>query len=280
MAPEIIKAINENDLDALKFLYNSGADINAKLDRWDSTALMIASFGGIKKLNETEKEKKLANKDKNQNSIFKIYDERIHSRKPPLEIINFLVKHGANPNAKDLHGSTVLVQAIENGNLEIVKSLIKNGASVNKKNGGGWTALMRASHDGYFEIVKVLLENGANPNVRLKCDNGWTALMISCREGYIKIVKLLVENDANPNIKQYNGRTAFLEAATKKYFKIAVYLLKNGAEDKQLMPVSKMNRALNKRIRKRNVIEVTLQSTEGRKNKYFLRYLNEFHRTA
>jgi len=47
---------------------------------------------------------------------------------------------------------------------EVVQLLLKAGANLNSSDNFGWTALMYASHYGHVEVVQLLLNAGANPN--------------------------------------------------------------------------------------------------------------------
>lgn len=75
-----------------------------------------------------------------------------------LEIVKYLIEHGANINAKDEDGNTALMWASLSRNLEFVKYLIENGADVNIKNNNGKTALDMAESE---EIKEVLRKAGA-----------------------------------------------------------------------------------------------------------------------
>ena len=73
-----------------------------------------------------------------------------------------------------------------NGDEEMVQLLLRAGADVNASDEKGWTALMVAVFRGKMEVVRLLLQAGANANaVR---DNGWTALFDACAEMAIPIL--------------------------------------------------------------------------------------------
>ena len=40
------------------------------------------------------------------------------------------------------------------GDLEIVKFLVESGADVNAKDKEGWSVLMEASYEGYLKVIK------------------------------------------------------------------------------------------------------------------------------
>ena len=62
---------------------------------------------------------------------------------------------------KNNYGETSLMKASERGSLDIVKYLIEHGADVNIKNNEGETALNLAERWELNEIIKALKETGA-----------------------------------------------------------------------------------------------------------------------
>ena len=56
------------------------------------------------------------------------------------ELIKCLLVKGADVNAADFHGSTVLMRAVEADNLEAAKLLLAGGADINRRNKDGFTA--------------------------------------------------------------------------------------------------------------------------------------------
>ena len=55
-----------------------------------------------------------------------------------------------------------LVEATYAGNTARVEQLLKQGADVNAEQKSGWTVLMDAAKEGHTEIVKVLIVAGAD----------------------------------------------------------------------------------------------------------------------
>ncbi|CDK30994.1 ankyrin repeat domain-containing protein [Candidatus Babela massiliensis] len=73
------------------------------------------------------------------------------------EIVDLLLRHGANVNAvDDLGNITVLMNAVERGHEEIVKSLLSNGANVFTKNEVNETALDIARKFGHTKIAQLI----------------------------------------------------------------------------------------------------------------------------
>jgi ankyrin repeat protein len=77
-------------------------------------------------------------------------------------MVQWLVKCGANVNAKDRWGhSSLLHEAVFNDDLELVKWLVERGVDVNTTNKMGWTALYTAKRYGKTEIAQWLKDHGA-----------------------------------------------------------------------------------------------------------------------
>ena len=68
-------------------------------------------------------------------------------------------------------GLTALIVAAQNGFADIVNVLLDHGADVNAKMKDGATALIAACRRGYTDIVTLLLENGGDPTVRFENDS-------------------------------------------------------------------------------------------------------------
>lgn len=85
------------------------------------------------------------------------------------------VQSGANPNAVDSVGRTVLMlAAASNSDPAVISALVKGGAKVNARGPQGWTALMMAAYSNPNPaVVLALLAAGADPGLR--SDAGRTA---------------------------------------------------------------------------------------------------------
>jgi len=82
--------------------------------------------------------------------------------------VKFFLHLGADIEAKDKTGCTVLMEAIWyrcpeiNRCPEIIRLLVKAGADVNTSSNTGHTPLMRAAYLGEIEVTRLLLEAGAD----------------------------------------------------------------------------------------------------------------------
>lgn len=79
-----------------------------------------------------------------------------------MNYVQRLVEAGAEV---DFYGWAPLLYAAYNGHTAIVEYLLKRGADINAKTENGLTALFFAARFGHIEIIKVLLKNEADPTV-------------------------------------------------------------------------------------------------------------------
>ena len=147
-----------------------------------------------------------------------------------VEIVQFLLKRGANPNAyvsfdgqkmlkrieSHIQRVTPLLAAIDMQSLPLVKLLLEHGAEVDyKRNMGVFrTPLQRAAEMGCFDIVQCLIEQSAIIDT-IPIHSGGTALQLAALKGFCGIAAFLLERGADPNHPpaKGDGRTAFEAAA-------------------------------------------------------------------
>ena len=110
------------------------------------------------------------------------------------DIVEILIRFGADVNKTDEFGGTPLLWASFWNHPQIVALLIGKGADVNRANNKGITPLYWASCWGFVEIVDILLRAGANPN---QADiNGRTPLNVATERNFTKIVEILIKAGA------------------------------------------------------------------------------------
>ena len=219
-------AINENNLQAAKFLLAQKADPNARTDD-GVTALYFAI------VNRNTKTVELLAKngaDINQpvqtvgSSSGFVYVHTpltlaisIHD----LSMARTLIENGADVNfggeiiradgAPVLENNTPLIAAVSLKNVDMIRLLIKSGANINAtardysmgEPADLSTPLTVAIQHGDIEIVELLVENGADTNLDTIVDNAlpdWismTPVAIAIKYKQLEILKYLVEKGAS-----------------------------------------------------------------------------------
>ncbi len=170
------------------------------------------------------------------------------------DIINFLLKNGANPCLKNGRGLDSLLISLESKrdnaseilinkcskknslwlyyaiiyeNYAIAEKLIDSGTLLNWKI-NGVDILSIAIMKGKKNIVQKLLIKGFNLKKIPK--NGKNPLSIALQNGDVDFIKFLLESGADPNIKDSNGETTLNHSAVfKGDLEIIELLLKFGA---------------------------------------------------
>ncbi len=109
-------------------------------------------------------------------------------------IVHFLLANGANPDLaskNDFHVSPIH-SACAISNYDIVEILIKSGANVNARQMQGVTPLHSAAHNGQTKIAKLLIESGADINA--KTDKGQTPLSMALEKDFKETADLLKDS--------------------------------------------------------------------------------------
>jgi len=122
----------------------------------------------------------------------------------------------ADPQRAELNSQ--LLMAGSKGDLAKIRSLLDKGADVNARNEHGWTVLMFAAVSGNKEMAKLLLSR-KDVDVNAMAQDGWTALMLVAHNDRTEIARLLLarkeldldatnnENKAALLLAEENGST-------------------------------------------------------------------------
>lgn len=145
-----------------------------------------------------------------------------------LNIVEYLVKNGADINAINSYEYNALLCACKFDSLEVLKYLHELGSSYEITIETNYSALMVASEFKSINIVKHLLLEQVFINAQAW--DGITALMLAACQGNFEIVKLLIEAGANINIKSKDDLTALIFARHYNRTDIIEYLLENSAD--------------------------------------------------
>ncbi|KAK6343369.1 hypothetical protein TWF730_010960 [Orbilia blumenaviensis] len=160
-----------------------------------------------------------------------MYDTLGEFRRPAMgkarDSVKVLHQYGANIEAKNEDGESVLFSAARYGETDIVEYLLELGAASNVVNRAGFTPLHVAVQKGYLAVVKVLIHKGeANVNAISK---GCRLLHVALGEGYLDVVELLIREGANIDAQSTEGISPLFLAALLGKIEAVKLLLHHGA---------------------------------------------------
>lgn len=257
MAVLLCKAAEEGNLEQIKSLIASGADVNVKNHSGD-TLLSVAIINGNKDIIEL-----LIARGADVNARGRFSKTPLHWAvyKGRKNISGLLIAKGAHIDAKDFSNDTALHYAARYGHKDIAELLITKGADVNAKGDYAETPLHDAASRGHDDVVALLVDNGADINsrrskgmtplhtaldwrdpnmavllitkgadIKAKDRNGSTALHLAAWRGYDDVARLLINKGADVNAKRADGLTPLHEAAVQGHKSVVQLLVANGAD--------------------------------------------------
>jgi ankyrin repeat protein len=209
------------------------------------------------------------------NPVFGFIDAMsgIPDRQAKLQLVNALLAHGANPNARmtqrppafaggytDVVGATPFLLASATADVEIMRLLLAAGADPSLKTRSNATAVMAAvgmnrtigesavTEDQALEAVRLLLELGVD--AKAVASNGENALFGPAYRGWNKLTQLLIDQGANVNALSKAGITPWLAASGMGdrlggvlfNHDTAALLVKHGADPKLGKPCMAQNK--------------------------------------
>src|SRR3990172_3577318 len=110
-------------------------------------------------------------------------------------LINILLDHGADIEARDNNDFTSLHYAAFNGHQVTVALLLERGANIEARDNQGVTPLHIAALDGHQATVALLLDRGAN--IESQGNQGQTPLHYAAAYGHQATVAFLLDRGAN-----------------------------------------------------------------------------------
>jgi ankyrin repeat protein len=122
-----------------------------------------------------------------------------------LNLTDFFLQNGANPNHISYGGDTPLHIAVMTPSTKDVQKLLEVGADPNIPNNLGNTPLHYAAQRGNERMVQLLVEHGADIDPRN--NNNKTPLFMAVMECESECVDFLLKNCANPDILTKKGAT-------------------------------------------------------------------------
>jgi ankyrin repeat protein len=138
------------------------------------------------------------------------------------EMVQLLIKHGADPNAPGRYDETPVAKAAEGGNFAVLDALLAGGARFDASSRPP-DLFTRVVEAGKPELIAGLLQRGADPR-----SPPTKALWPLIEKGDAANARLLIQGGADPNA--FDGRErVVLRALFRKQWEIAEALLDAGA---------------------------------------------------
>ncbi|XP_015790056.1 ankyrin repeat and KH domain-containing protein 1 isoform X2 [Tetranychus urticae] len=129
----------------------------------------------------------------------------------------------------DSNHDTALTLACAGGHEELVELLIKRGANIEHRDKKGFTPLMLAATAGHAGVCELLLSHSADIESQSERTKD-TALSLACSSGRYEVVELLLEKGSNKEHRNVSDYTPLSLAASGGYVNIIKLLLSHGAE--------------------------------------------------
>ncbi|XP_039737236.1 2-5A-dependent ribonuclease isoform X1 [Pteropus medius] len=246
----LIKAVKEGDIKLVQQLLDKGADVNFQDEDGGWTPLLNA---------------------------VEISEE---------DIVDLLLRHGADPCLRKNNGATPFIVAGIVGNVKLLELFLSKGSNINEYDHNGFTAFMEAACYGQVEALRFLYENGAKVNLgretkedqRKIRKGGATALMDAAKNGHVEVLKILLdEMGADVKACDNMGRNALIHAfqnSIKETMEAIVRLLLDHGVDVNvrgekgktplILAVEKRNSNLVKMLLEQEHIEVNDTDREGK----------------
>lgn len=248
-------AVKDNaNIDSIRYIINTGADIDARNGEGDcilltalennyraAGELLIKAGADIysKNANEISPLKYAIEKDSPLRDWFvtpQVIASTDGNGNTPLhyaaewkmdEGITYLVKKGADISKKNAAGETALYNAAIVDSVSTIKLLVQKGADTNARDLLGNTPLHLSVQNNKLESTKTLLQMGAY--VDSKNISGKTPLAIAASSNSVDSAKILLESNANVNSCDITGKSILMDAVVQKATKVIPFILAYGA---------------------------------------------------
>jgi ankyrin repeat protein len=142
-----------------------------------------------------------------------------------MEVVQILLKHGANTEVRDSDGCSPLDQAAIEGHVELAQVLLEHGADANAQDGEMCTPLFWALGGGHLAVAQVLFSHGADATAR---DEDYDTPLH--RADGEEVARLLLEHGADANALDMDNRTPLHRVSRLGHVEAARVLLEHGVD--------------------------------------------------
>lgn len=149
-----------------------------------------------------------------------------------IDEVKFLILKGADLTERDKEGNDILLYAIvTEAPYEMIDNIIKSGADVNTKNNAEQTPIMIALAQKNTDLLKLLIKSGANTQ---NVSEGLSLLYYAYnKKAPSEIMEILLANGADVNSTDNEGNNLLLRALKDNDEMTAMFALNNGADINQ-----------------------------------------------
>lgn len=142
-----------------------------------------------------------------------------------VPLIVLLLKKGANLEARDDKGSTVLLSSMPLALNHIVELFVKHGANIKALNNGGRGVLFKCAFFNRPKLLRFFLERSEGPDPNVQGIHGATPLYSAVEAGNLKCVEILLEFGARTDIRAKSRLTPLSMARERNRPMILALLL-------------------------------------------------------
>jgi ankyrin repeat protein len=220
--------------DLLELLIAKGADVNARNEAGQTPLHRVSMIRKQGTRLDHPAEVLLAHgaevnaKDKSGNTPIHFAVKNGHCK-----LIDLLQAKGAITSKDDKPDEEASFQALgrnERNDAHDLELLLDYGADVNAADRWGWSLLHYTVWPSNADMTKVLLEKGANPNI-VERTQGRTPLHYAAQRGEKTQAEMLLDHGANVNAKDWYGKTPLTLAKENGHTDIVELLRKHGAKE-------------------------------------------------
>jgi ankyrin repeat protein len=142
-----------------------------------------------------------------------------------LELVDVLLRAGADPARINSYGYTALFKAAHCGHLEIVRYLLQHHPELLNVRNHGHTPIFNALANDNFDVASALLDAGADHTINDEYD---TTTLLACSD--VSLSERLLDLGVDVNAKDSDGFDAFISACACGRVELAMLLLSRGAD--------------------------------------------------
>lgn len=160
-------------------------------------------------------------------------------RRPDLEVLNYFVEKGVDPNKADNDGNTPLILAASGRDIKYLEALLSKVKNINAVNDKGQSALTRAVAYSSPEVVSLLLQKGADSRVTDADGNNLVYYWFESyrerpqaqqTEDFAKKLEILKNAGLNISAPQKDGTTLFHLAVARENLNLIQKAAELGAD--------------------------------------------------